>query len=298
RINFRALILAALLGLTAAGFVFSQEQGEAEKRLNSGKANYDQKQYDLAIGNLSKAIELNPTLAEAYYWRGISYLYKINSAQQTIQFQAVDAGPSKGYEVKYAQTIADLNKAIELDPQNAEWYGGRGGFYLFMNDAKKALEDINKAVEINPKYDEGFKALGSLYQMRNSNDKAIEYFSKAIEINPKNIEAYRDRAMAYESKGDFKNAIADWNKLIQLEPLARTTYLRICTDHQKLAQFDEAITSCTKAIELNPERLEEVNGYETRAEVYLEQKRFAPAIADYTNAIEWWGKNMPFPVSF
>ena len=41
-VNFRAVVLAILFGLTVSSFVFAQEQGEAEKHFSSGKANFDQ----------------------------------------------------------------------------------------------------------------------------------------------------------------------------------------------------------------------------------------------------------------
>ncbi len=64
-------------------------------------------EYDLAIVDLNKVIELNPKLARAYVSRGQIYLEKSD----------------------YDQAIIDLSKGMELDPKySAGWvYGCRRG---------------------------------------------------------------------------------------------------------------------------------------------------------------------------
>ena len=64
-------------------------------------------QYDKANPDYSKALELNPRLAEAYSNRGITY-------------------DTKG---QYDKAITDYSKAIELNPGLAQAYNNRGLTY-------------------------------------------------------------------------------------------------------------------------------------------------------------------------
>jgi tetratricopeptide (TPR) repeat protein len=92
-----------------------------------GNAYYHQGEHDLAVADFSKAIELNPDLAEAYNNRAIAY-------------------DAKG---EYAQAIADCTKAIELNPALAEAYYNRGNAYALMGQKEKAIVDFNKVLELS-----------------------------------------------------------------------------------------------------------------------------------------------------
>ena len=48
------------------------------------------------------------------------------------------------------QALADFNRAIELDPNNAVFYLNRGAVYQRKKDADRALADYNHAIELNP----------------------------------------------------------------------------------------------------------------------------------------------------
>ena len=75
--------------------------------VNLGLAHYDKGEYDLAIAEYTKAIELDPENAVAYNGRGDVYY-------------------DKG---ELALAIADYTQAIKLDPQYAVAYYNRGNAY-------------------------------------------------------------------------------------------------------------------------------------------------------------------------
>ncbi len=82
--------------------------------------------YERAIQDYGRAIEMDGDFAEAYYNRGFSY-----------------------YEVGlYEEAIADLTRAIELDPKAARYYGQRSRVYLFTDriDLAEADQEISDAL--------------------------------------------------------------------------------------------------------------------------------------------------------
>jgi Flp pilus assembly protein TadD len=97
----------------------------AKDYLNEGKGKFESKDYQGAISDCNKAIELNPNYALAYNNRGAA---KVNLAD----FQGA---------------IADLSKAIELDPKYAEAYSFRGAAKSELKDKYGACFDWSKAGE-------------------------------------------------------------------------------------------------------------------------------------------------------
>jgi tetratricopeptide (TPR) repeat protein len=50
---------------------------------------------------------------------------------------------------EYNRAIADLTKAIELDPELASAYAMRGAAYAMKGEAAKAVSDLKKAIELS-----------------------------------------------------------------------------------------------------------------------------------------------------
>ena len=107
---------------------------EAEVYNNRGFDYCEIGQYDQAILDFSKAIEINPRLAHAYNNRGAAYLYK----------------------AQYDQAILDLSKAIEINPRLARAYSNRGWAYIKKWQYDQAISDFNKTIEINPGFVEAY----------------------------------------------------------------------------------------------------------------------------------------------
>jgi len=149
----------------------------------------------LAIEYYTKAIELNPEYAEAYYKRGTAY-----------------------YNLKeYDKAIADYNKAMELDPKYAEISYNPAIAHCIKNDPERAIEKFTKAVKLNPKDAEAYYRRGCAYADKGDYDQAIKDYTRAIELDPNFAEAYNSRGIAYSKKGDHDRAIKDYTKAIELE---------------------------------------------------------------------------------
>jgi len=90
--------------------------------------------------------------------------------------------------------LADLDKAISLNPAEAWFYAWRGSANSWTNDIEKALADFKRALELNPK-EAGFYALrGSVYGKKHDYIKAAADFGQAILLNPGSPEACNNLA--------------------------------------------------------------------------------------------------------
>ncbi|MEX0678036.1 MAG: tetratricopeptide repeat protein [Pirellulales bacterium] len=123
---------------------------------------------DEQLSYYTKAIELNPKLAEAYNNRGLSY----------------------GELGQDTEAISDFNKAIELNPKLAEAYNNRGLSYGELGQYTEAISDFNKAIELNPKNAPAYISRGLLNAVLGKNgvpgktDEARSDLQKAVALNP------------------------------------------------------------------------------------------------------------------
>jgi len=90
----------------------------------------DQTDYDLAIANFTKAIELNHNDATAFYNRGTSYFNQ------------------NKYDDDVNLAIADFTKAIEIDPKFADAFYNRGLAYKAIGKTTEADADFETAEEL------------------------------------------------------------------------------------------------------------------------------------------------------
>ena len=88
---------------------------------------YDkQDQFDEAISDYNKAIEIDPKYAKAYNNRGWVY----------------------HREGLYDKAISDYNKAIVINPRYAQAYVNRGVAYYRKGDNENACSDVIRACEL------------------------------------------------------------------------------------------------------------------------------------------------------
>ena len=168
-----------------------------------GNVLFDKKKYDVAISDYTKAIELNPMFADAYYNRGNAYV--------NIK--------------KYTKAIKDYTKAIALNPKGADFYLERGNVYAMKKDYDQSIADYARAIDLNPNCANYYVVRGSVYAMKKDYDQSIADYARAIDLNPNCANYYVERGSVYAMKKDFDKAKIDYMMAIELEPSLREMYL-------------------------------------------------------------------------
>src|SRR6516225_8427500 len=145
-----SVVLSARIAQTSAVDYFNR--GIVEK------ANGD---FDGAIADYTRAIEIDPTYAAAYSNRG-------------------NAKQAKG---DLDGAIADCNRAIELDPKDPMARKYRGVAKKEKGDLDGAIADYNRAIELDPKYSAAYFHRGIAKQAKGDLKGAIGDINGAIERN-------------------------------------------------------------------------------------------------------------------
>lgn len=215
--------------------------------------------YEKAIENYTKAIELEPEDATAYY----------NLGNIKIQLRL------------YEEAIKHYGKSIELGPDDSWDYGNRGYANLCLGRYEKAIEDFDTAIILNADSVNEYYWRGCAKRGLGRYEDAIKDFDTAIERNPEYANIYGDRGEAKFALGRYKDAIKDYDRAIGLEAAKKVTakaYYCRGNANNSLRHYKDAIQDYDAAIELNPEYAE---AFGNRGSSKFALGRYEEAIADY-----------------
>src|SRR5436305_1742008 len=86
--------------------------------------------------------------------------------------------------IRYEEALADVNKSLEIKPNDSWALSSRGNVYRKMNKYEEALADFNKSLEIKPNDSWTLSRQGEVYRMMNKYEEALADLNKSLEINP------------------------------------------------------------------------------------------------------------------
>jgi tetratricopeptide (TPR) repeat protein len=150
-------------------WMYEAAQGHNDKKLVKESAQG-------GIAAAEKAVKLNANSSEAHCLLG-------HLLSELIPY-VFAGGPRLG-----PRSTAEIEKAIELDPRNAEAYVDRGANYFFTptmfgGNKEKAIEMLKKAIELDPTSDTAHLWLASVYQATGRHDEALREIDAALRLNP------------------------------------------------------------------------------------------------------------------
>jgi tetratricopeptide (TPR) repeat protein len=77
-----------------------------------------------------------------------------------------------------------LDAVTELDPENAEAWHQRGIVHLMQNNTEQALADLKRAIAIDPNHYKALRDLGAALQQSGDQRGALDAYRKALVVNP------------------------------------------------------------------------------------------------------------------
>jgi tetratricopeptide (TPR) repeat protein len=85
---------------------------------------------------------------------------------------------------RYDDAIADMDAAIELEPENPELYVLRGNITLLIYEWDRVLADYNTAIELAPDYADAYFYRGVFYYTRTDYQLALDDLNHYLELAP------------------------------------------------------------------------------------------------------------------
>jgi lipoprotein NlpI len=122
--------------------------------------------------------------------------------------------------------LADYNKCIELKPNHASGFVGRGNVMRAKGDLDAAMADYNKAIELKSDDAIAYDNRGMMKKTKGDLNGALMDYDKAIELNPKHAEAYHGRGCLRYDEQKFADALADFRKESELDTTTNASVVR------------------------------------------------------------------------
>lgn len=182
-------------------------------------------------------------------------------------------------------------KAIEEDPDNATYFYARGNLNMLLAKDKKALEDINKAVELEPenpkmqllkaqyfiynelpdsamlyvqnaeelKMSETYQAKaaiarGDVYRLLKDYEKAAEHYETGLKVDTSNMEGLENMALVLYELGDQKQAAHYLQRLLKVNPYIMDTYINVGYIYARIGMFLESLSYSEEALKFDPQQ--------------------------------------------
>lgn len=168
-----ALVLLILPGFAVAqGDPHAEETARANALTKSGNQKMRNGDFDGAISDFNEVIRISEKYpanvqSASYISRGLAY-------------------SGKG---ELDKALADLNKAISLQSDNAFAYQNRAGVYEKQNEIDKAIADYSKAIKLNPKFPFPYRGRGLLLLKQGKDAEAETDFARYLQSVPNGKQA-------------------------------------------------------------------------------------------------------------
>ena len=210
--------------------------------------------------------------------------------------------------------LADLQKAIELDPSNSLAYGSQG--QILQRQAEKKVVSLASAPDVNalkleinalveksiecfqiqaslsnnavPQLIRANIGLGNSYIVVNKYQEAVDALNEALKLDANNVVTLATRATAFSAMGQYQSAIQDYERaLSQKSSLDKDMLVKLhrnrAIDFASLGDIERAIESASVALELDSA---DPVSYQVRAGLYEQKGEFDLALRDSTEFVQ------------
>jgi tetratricopeptide (TPR) repeat protein len=178
--------------------VTKNNKSQAEHYTESAQEKYKKQDYQGALDDINRSIQLDPNSSFAYGWR---CFLKADKFQD-----------NRG-------ALADINRSIQLDPNNSLTYFMRGNLKTNkLQDIRGGLDDYNHAIQLDSKNAIAYSYRATLKSAKLQDHRgALADFDRATQIEPNYAVAYYNRAiLKHDHLKDFAGGIADMQQAVKL----------------------------------------------------------------------------------
>jgi tetratricopeptide (TPR) repeat protein len=159
------------------------------------------------------------------------------------------------HQMDYQHAIGDFDQALQLNPELANAYTGRGWCYFNRDERHKALADFDRALQLDPKESAAYNGRGYIYMDLKKYEQALADFDLFIKVMPQNPWTYIQHGRACTALKQYEQALADFNQALQIvapDDLQAHAYHYRGVTYLWLKKPEQARADLIRGLELDP----------------------------------------------
>lgn len=180
--------------------ILAQAPNDAQAYLWLGLAQRAAKAYPEAVDSFTQAIELAPSLTQAYFERG------------RLLADGVVSGSS------CADAIPDLEQVVAVDNAQSDAHYALGVCQRNVGDYDAAITHLSAAVALDATLEDAYVPLANLHLERGAPIAALDAYDQGIEAFPQNSAFWGNRGFIQRQVGNIDAAEADLIQATNLRP--------------------------------------------------------------------------------
>lgn len=194
-----------------------------------------------------------------------------------------------GYEKTMDETLVEINKKIQADPNNPTLYVDRSQYFLKNGQINEALNSLQKAVEIDSLNVQVLDNLIDIYMLTGRYLDCEATMYQLLKINPKNTSTLLKLAKYYLVIKNYDESMMYAKQVLEIEKNNAQAYYVIGSNYVEQGDTGIAIKNFIKSSELDP------TFYDTQLHLALiYETRSNPLAAEYyKNAIKIRPQHLP-----
>lgn len=228
--------LSVLALIIRTGALFAQG---ADPDFNAGLVALHEEQHCTAIAAFSRSVQEDPGNARAWYYRGLSR----------------DASGD------HAGALSDLDRALLLDPGDANMLLRRADVLLNLDrptEARRDLEQVLSRYPTGPIAIHALFSLGHAGVISGNHEEALAAYDRLLDLAPNDARAYCDRGIVLGHLQRHTDALTDLGRSIQLDASLQQAYVARALALIALDRKADACPDLVKAVELGDPSVQEL----------------------------------------
>jgi arylsulfatase A-like enzyme/cytochrome c-type biogenesis protein CcmH/NrfG len=166
-----------------------------------------------------------------------------------LAYEFLGASLEKGGEFEKAQR--NYEAALSSGIDSAQIRVGLGKIHLSRGNPSAAVAQLERAIEIDPRSTEAHYYLGNAYRAAKKTDLAVAQYRAAVALNPSYVWAWNGLGMTLAEQGADSEALRAFRRAVDTDPGAALGYFNLAVHLERMGSTQQTIDAYRRFLDLS-----------------------------------------------